>query len=99
MTRRVPTIDGRRATMSRLHDYVLAREGGCFALRVDPAHVCQGRRTLEHVTQVHGPEDPRRDDERHCVELCWGLNGGSIASRALREEMRAHLRDLYPTCS
>lgn len=96
--RRPPTVAGRRVPMGGLRIFVLARDRGCFARR-EPGHVCEGPLSLEHVLGVHSVEDPRRDDERHCTTLCLGLNGGgSIASHRLREEMRDHLRRLYPTC-
>jgi len=85
--------------MGELREFVLDRDRACFAQLVDPTHVCQGGLTLEHVTQVHGVEDPRRDDERHCGVLCWGLNGISVASHELREQMRQRLRIRYPECS
>lgn len=98
--RREITVYGRPETMGTLRHFVLSRERECFALKVDRfGHECKGPLTLEHVTGVHGPEDPRRDNERHCVATCLGINGISIASHELREQMRDHLRALYPECS
>lgn len=106
------TLNGRPCTMAELRQFVLLRDGMvCMAHRFDPSHRCEGHwpgdlfrprhdLTLEHVTGVHGHEDVRRDDERHCVTLCYRLNGGgSSPSRELREFCRSRLRILYPDCS
>lgn len=95
--RKHPTVGGKPVTMGELRGFVIRRDRRCFAVD-DPGHYCIGGLTLEHVTKVHGPDDPRRDDERHCGVLCLGLNGIGLASRELRERMRDHLRDLYPHC-
>jgi hypothetical protein len=84
--------------MGELREYVLERDGDCFARR-DLFHACRLPLTLEHVVGVHSVTDPRRDDERHTITLCWGLNGVSIASHELREAMRERLRSRYPDCA
>jgi hypothetical protein len=95
------TLGGVKVPMSVLRSYVIAREGDCFAHKIG-AHECPEwtRATLEHVTGVHGHLDGRHDDERHTVVLCAELNGGSmrLANHAMKEQMRAHLRELYPDC-
>jgi hypothetical protein len=91
-------VGGAIVTFGQLRQFVFARDRGCLAKSYDPRHTCRGDLTLEHVTAVHGPEDPRRDDERHTVALCFGINGDSIASRELRELLRRRLRTLYPEC-
>ena len=55
--------------------------------------------TLQHVTSVHGPADVRRDDDAHCVSLCYRLNGGGSApSREVQEASRQMLRERHPAC-
>jgi hypothetical protein len=103
------TIDGEPVSIGSLRAFVIGRDGDCLAKRFVPGHVCRGRwgstyagasshLTLEHVKGVHDPEDPRQDNERHCVTLCYALNGASIASHGLREKLRGYLRALYPEC-
>lgn len=60
-----------------------------------------GGPTLEHVTSVHSHLDGRKDDERHTVALCATLNGLTLrlATHAMKEFFREHLRSLYPACS
>ena len=98
-TTRPVTFAAKPVTMMQLRRDVFMRDGGCLGLKAYPlSHVCDGPLTLEHVLGVHSPEDPRQHNERHTVTLCHGLNGISIASRDLREHLRAYLRDKYPDC-
>lgn len=83
--------------MGGLRSFVLERDGHCLALDFDRDHVCVGYLTLEHVPGVHGPEDVRRDDERHCVALCLGINVRG-PSKPLRINLRYRLRERYPVC-
>jgi hypothetical protein len=96
--KRQVTLLGIPVPMGELREFVFWRDGGCLAKRFSPGHVCQGDLTLEHVLKVHDVTDGRQDNERHTVTLCHGLNGISIASMALRQKLRDHLRALYPEC-
>lgn len=91
--------------MGELRDFVLRRDRICFAYRLDPKHVCRDRwgrphapnkmLTLEHVPRVHYDTDPRRDDERHCVAICWAANVWAPSNKDLRAFSRRQLIDLY----
>ncbi len=95
--------------MAELRDFVLTRDRICLAALYVPDHVCLDRwnrphppgrvpvLTLEHVPAVHSHTEGRKNDERHCVALCWSANVSGPSS-ALRERLRDHLRRLYPTC-
>lgn len=88
---------------SEVRAFVLVRDRGCIAVKVDTGHVCQdqwgnvhaagdlARLTLDHVKDA--PRLGRRapSDPAHLVAMCWAANVLGWAS-AHRAEERAYLR-------
>lgn len=109
MKHKCPTVDARPVTMGELRLFVFRRDRICLGWTFDPTHVCTDKwarphppdriwvMTLEHVPRVHDHIEGRRDNERHCVTLCHGLNVGGPPAE-LREWMRDRLRAMYPVC-
>lgn len=105
--RKVPTIGGIGTTMGALREFVFRRDRYCLAWLFDRDHECRdefgmphrpddrSKLTLEHVPMVHGPTDPRRDDERHTVAMCSSANVGG-PSTELRIFCRGWLAKEYP---
>lgn len=53
--------------------YVLRRDNGCIAPRVDPASgTCAGRITLDHVKDDPRMGDRAQSDRFHLVSVCQG---------------------------
>ncbi len=107
MKRKHPTIAGEPVSMGALREFVIRRDDGCI-LRSSPVHSCRGRTgrepafdsdwTLEHVTGVHGFSDVRRDDDAHCVALCYATNI-EHTNADQRAFIRLRLRELHPACT
>lgn len=99
----------RRATSKRdpvtteVRAYVLARDRGCVAAKVEPAHVCRdmfgyphaptdlARLTLEHVKDQLAMGRRAPSDPAHLLALCYGTNVG-VPSKELRAAFRSYLK-------
>lgn len=83
--------------------FVMARDRGCVAAKMDPAHVCRdmygkphaytelARLTLEHVKDQLRMGKRAPSDPAHLVALCYGANVG-VPSKELRAALRSYLR-------
>ena len=90
-------------------EYVLKRDGYCFLVRVDPAHICRGpfgdahapsdlsRLTVDHVHRHKGGTKGKRaeDDRHHMTAMCWAGNVG-IPSANVRQAQREYLDRVEP---
>ena len=97
-----------RVDMGALRREVFTRDKACLGYLHSPGHICRdafgtshspfalNRMSLEHVHTeglqmgLRAPSDPR-----HCVTVCYGLNGRP-PSHEQREFFREHLRRMYP---
>lgn len=88
---------------------LLLRDGPCISNRVDvfgfdglAQDLCQGPSEFDHVTQVHGHLDGRRDDEAHGVMVCAWHHRLAVEWRSDSSEHRAaeraYLTRMYPEC-
>lgn len=79
---------------------VIARDGGCIALKYDPSHSCEGRITMAHVPErgknALGVKPP--SDRYHMVAECLKANSGGTQpwSETHRDVERRHLAKFYP---
>jgi hypothetical protein len=82
-----------------LAEYVLNRDGGCIAPRVDPkAGPCSGRVTLDHVKTSLRMAERAPSDKHHLVSVCEGhsengAKAGHQWNTASRELERKWLLD------
>lgn len=88
---------------SAVRAFVLARDRGCVAAKLDQEHICHdqwgnlhfaddlGRLTLDHVKDAARMGRRAPSDPAHLVALCWDANVLGWAS-ANRAEERAYLR-------
>jgi len=85
--------------------FVLARDRGCVAAKLDRQHECRdmwgnphapgdlARLTLEHVKDELRMGRRAPSDSAHLVALCYGANVG-VPSKEVRTALRAYLRTI-----
>lgn len=79
-----------------LAEYVLERDGGCVAPRLDSlSGECRGRLTLDHIRDYAMMGKRAPSDERHLVTVCehHHLDGWATSHRPI---LRAYLLTVGP---